>query len=1507
MFAKATLRFWHLPTLVLTLTVMVDPTPTKVIAAPIGLMERFALAEDREAILAELIPGSQDYYFYHCLHYQNTGQLDQAEATLKQWIAQQKGRMSSATRAMMDRQRLLTFDQTPQQTTDYFVRTLGIRLQHSPPARKGTRRYATKLVDFIDTDALVKQSLRDNVKLSPHGMQIAADWFLANQDNQVSIKLKDFLKRVNGSYLVGLDRLVAKELLSRSSRDVRFGDLAAHQFLTHQELDNVGRVVPAITDDNAFVNAKLACLRPSGEIDLSQQPEERRSYLSRVENYVRGLPAAYNSLKASSAYRLLEANLEAGVWDLALFERYLQLPRQSPIINPILARSGFRANLRQDYMDIAILPPIGDEQLLVEAYLEHFLRDARDTRQFDRYLQPEFLRRVFARTKLMSGIANQEPYYEMLSAAERQQLRDKMQLSFAPNNPRQFASDKATELLVDVKNIDKLVVRVYEMNSLAYYRSNKRPLNTDVDLDGLIATHERTLEYDRPQIEKHRERIAIPEINGRGVWIVDLVGKGLRARALVRRGDLQTVRSRDANGMRFTVLDENRKLIPGARMIVGNQEFKADKNARINLPLVNKSGQATAILSDGMIAKSIKFRQLEESYSLDAGFFVDRTLLQTGGTAQVIVRPKLTLGADQIDPSSLEEATIRIVATDLEGIETAKQFDELKLDQAEDLALKFRVPPRVARIGFSLSGHVVGLSDRRHRELSTSHTIDLAGIRNTTQIADAFLSRDGDDFVIDTLGRSGEPIPSATIRLVAKTNVGDVEKSTYLQSDESGRVHLGKLQDVVQLDYGINGQSGHSIDLRLNQQVWPSALHLSAEQALKLPIGEDRNAANYRLLEIRDRSNLKDLSTQLSVSNGFLVSKELAPGDYKLVDREDGEETQIVVVEGETIDNVLVGKIRHRTRNLAPSLSIKSLTRNGDGSLSIELSGNTELARIHLVASRYFDDRFSLRDFHRGLPALSGRRLSLERSGYVGDLRLGDEYEYVLRRRYAAKYPGVMLPQPSVLLNPWETETTSNSSQMSRSGDAPPASPKSAAPMDSIAAAALAANASSAGSPDYDFLADSGVIAANLRADAQGRLTIPADALEGMPIVQVIVADPVNVVRRTITNKQSKAERLDLRLAQSLPVAKPYSFERAVSVVSKESPLDLATLGSAQVQVYASVGSLMSLYRTLAGDKRFDEFQDLGQWHTLSPEQKLDLYSELASHELHLFMRMHDREFFDAVIKPYLSNKKEKQFIDHWLLDEDLSEFTTLWRYRRLSAAERALLAIRVPQLRDQVRRDLSEKVSLMEEDYDQVRSQVESALRAKGLEDRFGEIADRLAPPSGGMGGGAFGDVGVDFFMDDEVAAEVEAVPSRRGMSRSQSLERLKRESSLEFRVKESAGAGGRILQSRGGKPTNRLFYQQLDTTKQWAESNWDRIRVVGGPASPNLLPDNPFWSDLASSDFDGSGSPAVSRNLLRCASNRHSALVALALCGLPLKAGEVSLPTKPKPSTPPNMPWLW
>ena len=60
--------------------------PVRVRAAnEIGFVEKYALAADREEVLRQLIPGTEDFYFYHALHWQNTGRRDSFREVLGQW------------------------------------------------------------------------------------------------------------------------------------------------------------------------------------------------------------------------------------------------------------------------------------------------------------------------------------------------------------------------------------------------------------------------------------------------------------------------------------------------------------------------------------------------------------------------------------------------------------------------------------------------------------------------------------------------------------------------------------------------------------------------------------------------------------------------------------------------------------------------------------------------------------------------------------------------------------------------------------------------------------------------------------------------------------------------------------------------------------------------------------------------------------------------------------------------------------------------------------------------------------------------------------------------------------------------------------------------------------------------------------------------------------------------------------------------------------------------------
>ena len=97
-------------------------------AAEIGFIERFTVAEDRTEALKVLIPGSQEYYYFHCLHYQNTEQFDQVDEMLKAWI--KRYNYTPRVREIQNRQALLTYEKDPAASLEFIRRQLGIEFNH---------------------------------------------------------------------------------------------------------------------------------------------------------------------------------------------------------------------------------------------------------------------------------------------------------------------------------------------------------------------------------------------------------------------------------------------------------------------------------------------------------------------------------------------------------------------------------------------------------------------------------------------------------------------------------------------------------------------------------------------------------------------------------------------------------------------------------------------------------------------------------------------------------------------------------------------------------------------------------------------------------------------------------------------------------------------------------------------------------------------------------------------------------------------------------------------------------------------------------------------------------------------------------------------------------------------------------------------------------------------------------------------------------------------------------
>jgi len=115
------------------------------------------------------------------------------------------------------------------------------------------------------------------------------------------------------------------------------------------------------------------------------------------------------------------------------------------------------------------------------------------------------------------------------------QLQHATYIQLCHYNKTSFKVDEEIKVFVDVKNIQKMQVKVFEINTDNYFRKNMSNFTSDINLDGLIAKHEQELNYsENPSNLRHTEVFNFPEFNGkRGLFVIELIGNGMSSRAIV--------------------------------------------------------------------------------------------------------------------------------------------------------------------------------------------------------------------------------------------------------------------------------------------------------------------------------------------------------------------------------------------------------------------------------------------------------------------------------------------------------------------------------------------------------------------------------------------------------------------------------------------------------------------------------------------------------------------------------------------------------------------------------------------------------------------------------------------------------------------------------------------------------------------------------------------------------------------------------------------------------------
>ena len=1480
------------------LTTSVVILATALNAREIGFIEEFSLAPDRAVPLARLIPGTEDHYYYHCLHLQHQGKLKEADSLLARWIAQRKQTTPQAWEIKY-RQALLTYDTDPKATLAFIIDRQDLTFAHQRETLENRKALPTVLdQDAINRKRFWEESLRRHGGIN--GVEDGALWWLA-QTRLPEEQRRRLLSRLRRPDVPRLPKLVVDDLRWRGSKG--FGSMQIHRDMLLDQLDECLELEAGLLDQTPFVHTYLTKLHPKATEDWKAAPDARQAYLDRMWAFVSRLSPSHNSLKAHVLYHRLDHDRRQGVYDRKRLMAYLKLPRNVSYANRDFIRRlesrSHLANLGEEFSVSTLLPPVRDDEEVVRDALAHFFVEDSSYAPFAEFVSDLYLKQLFAETKLTNGIGDAEQWLAMLNPSQVKQLKERVDLDFAPDNRVYVAPGEPVSLQLDVKNVEKLIVKVFELNTSSYYRQHDKEIGTDIDLDGLVANDEAVHTYDDPPIRRVRRRLDFPGIKDRGVYVVELIGNGKSSRALVRKGMVRHLVRTTTAGQVFTVLDEANRQVKTASIWLAGQQYAADENGEIVVPFTNKPGEQKIVVSDGRFASLATFRHESETYELSAGFFVAREALISGNKVTLLVRPSLTLNGTPVTLSVLEEPRLVIETQDVGGTPSRIEFGDIELREDSEIAREFRVPTRLSMLRPSLAAKIKVLSLNEKKDLVDGTTVTVNTIDHSQQIEQLLFSRLPDGYVLDLLGKNGEAKPGRPVELTIRHEDFKQEAIVSLQTDDGGRIRLGELAGIATVSAKSPTGSVGRWDLLPDRHSPVTSVHGLRGEALRVPyMGAERKPSREQcsLLEVRSQAlsaraegdgatPVRDRFDSLRLRAGFLEISGLEPGDYVLRLREQEQAISIRVDEGRIEHGFVLSATRHVEQRNPRPVQIAAVDVR-DKKLIVRLENATPATRVHVVTSRYAPppdlDPFSAIAGPVGPPP-GLVDLSRPRSHFLSGRDIGDEYRYVIDRKYAKRYAGNMLRRPGLLLNPWAVRDTQTEKQDAAKGDAWAATVATPEPASALAATLAEPLEAEGDFANVDFLARPGVLIANLHPGDDGTVTVDLADLPGGHQVHVVAIDPLNTACRRLVLPETRPPRRDLRLLEALPPDSHAVEKRQVSIVKQDGSFVQERASTSRFEVYDTLSDVYELYVTLSSDATLTEFRFVLDWPSMSREDKEKKVGKYACHELSLFLHRKDPAFFESVVLPYLRNKRDKTFLDHWLLGNDLSEYARPWAFAQLNIVERILLARRLEGEREATARHVQDLFDLLPVDPAAEHSLFESALSRGDLSTAmaFGEVGYGMG---GDAGGGALEQ---EALVHDSDATHLVGGGAKR--------ERAKA-SPPEPRAPMPAKAR-RKLAARGvseGKPVEAFFaqdrargtvrqlYRALDKTKEWAESNYYHVPMQKQNAE--LITVNGFWLDFATH----TGGPFVSPKLVEPTGSFAEMMLALAVLDLPFGTGE-------------------
>lgn len=1488
-------------------------------------LEALAFHPDKRAALSSLLPGTKEGDYYRAVALQNEGRLDEAEAIIASF-KKRYGYDGAEMRERLKKRQLLLRAATnlPEVASD-LARELNVTFEDRAEIVAEAQRFPASLDPaLVDGPRLLEAELQRT-----HDLSTVTDYALPELIGRIPAsdigRRRALLSRLDGrANFPGLIEEVAADLLDRSS-PVAFGAHRIHGQLTLAQLEELAQRCPEIQKGAAWVDAVLKRLRPPSFVDIRVDGEDKRAFLDRLWAFVAPLAPSMNTLKAHVLYHMLEHDRRRGYYDRAKFLAYLDLPRNSPWVAREWAssqRAEHLVSLSSPAGRAAGLEPIADDLPLVRDYLLNFLL-VEDGSAFTHRVRAEWIDELLATTRLLAGATgvDAERWAKVLGQERLTALRDRVDIELTPLNRLVYGESERVTLDVALKNVRELEIKVFRINTIAYWLSKGAEVDTSIDLDGMVAKgQERRLSFkDEPAIRLTRHRIDLPECDRPGTYIIELIGNGRSSRALIKKGSLRHSVRIGAAGPVVTIMNERGEPQKDVKIWIGGRELSPPPSANnealgsVTVPFSTRPGRIPILLCHGDITQREWLSHPAEEVELRAGFHVERESLVPNRSAQILLRPTLRIGGAEAPLALVEDPSVEVQVEAGDGSVSTKT-EAVALRDDSETVVSLTVPDGAVSITARLRGRVrvmstqttvdvedvtSGTMNRIHRSEATT-TIHLAKVAPPPGAPPHAMRH-----ILYVLGKTGEPIASRAVPLSLHHRYLSRAIDTTCETDETGAIDLGLLTGVSEVTAQL-GETSRTFELGAFFGA-PHLVHAAHGETITLPRPIDVELRDLSLVEVRGGCPLLDMTSACAISDRCVVIRggALPPGDYQLSLRGHATPVHIVVApRSPRRDWSMAGRAMFEISPPLPLIRDFSLSPDKTEAV-LRVTGATPYTRVHVVAARFrAESILTSSSIASAAKAPLSSRNDPAFSLYISGRDIGDEYRYVLDRRAAARRPGTMLDKPSLLLNPWALRTTSTGVQHAAVGaayqsvaapaamamPAPAARPSRARELSSGKGGRRAV-ASDPGYPTCDFLQSGAVVLPNLRVDAEGFVRIPladlgvsADGSEAPQILDATLIDPMITasVELALPLLPRVAAR-DLRLRLALDPTKHYAEDRSVAAVRAGTSIVIDDVRTGKLELVDTLARAHQILLTLTDMADLRELSFVKDWHTLDPTTRRARYSKYASHELNIFLWQKDRAFFDEVVRPYLAHKRDKTFVDQFLLEGDLTTWIEPWRFAKLNTVERILLGLRVAEVKDAIARLVGDQVDILPADPERDARLVATLLGSSALEPSEVMIAAEAAMADEGFA--------APEELDEEAPDTAANWHASRIADEQPKAKMAKMRAPPPPPAPMAAGPGGGgfggaammdLLERERAEP----MFRGADKTKELAETSWYKRRIE--EIDSELVPPNRFWRDLANHTRSATpGAPFLSPHLGDCTTSLAEVMCALAFLDLPFVAG--------------------